>query len=301
MRQNQTSGATNMTLKNTPPSSEFSIVDSHQHFWQLSRGDYKWLSPQLGVLYKDYLPEHLHAEVDCYHVKQTVLVQAAATEEETHFLLRLAYDTNFVAGVVGWINFEDINAVSRLEQLAASHYLKGVRPMLQDIEDPAWILNPEFTAIFNVMENAGLTLDALVRDVHLYSIETLAKRHPDLKIVIDHCAKPDLTAVPSALWQQRLANIAKCTNVHIKFSGLMTESPKGEVSVNDIRAVFELILNAFGPDRIMWGSDWPVVNLNGSYDEWFALSQTLLNDLPEVAQKKICGLNAQKFYCLTSV
>lgn len=240
-----------MSIDNTLIKTGITRVDSHQHFWQLSRGDYSWLTPELEVLYKDFLPEQLVPDVSVNGINQTILVQAAASEEETYFLLELAKNTEFVAGVVGWVNMENPLAVSTLENLAKNSYFKGIRPMLQDIDDINWILKDEFTPIFEFMANNQLTFDALIKDVHLSNIYILACRYPTLKIVVDHCAKPDLAETPTDNWKSKLATIAICENVFIKLSGLLTEAPRGQVDVNVLQPYFDHIIDIFGPDRIM--------------------------------------------------
>lgn len=275
-------------------------VDSHQHFWQLSRGDYSWLTPDLKILYQDFLPKQLAPELTKAGVSQTILVQAADTEAETHFLLELAKNEKFVVGVVGWIDMEDSLAMTRLERLAKNSYFKGIRPMLQDIDDVNWILKDEFTPIFEFMAEKQLTFDALIKGVHLANIHVLACRHPNLPIVIDHCAKPDLSKAPSELWKNSLEKVAACQNVFIKFSGLLTEAPQGRVNMEELLPYFEYIFQIFGSDRIMWGSDWPVVNLNGDYDTWISLTQSLLKNHSVEDKRKIWAKNAQNFYRLPS-
>jgi len=289
-----------MSINNTSIKTGIAKVDSHQHFWQLSRNDYSWLTPELTLLYKDFLPEQLAPILSDYNVSQTILVQAADTEEETHFLLQLANNTEFVAGVVGWIDMEGPLAITKLANLAKNPYFKGIRPMLQDIDDINWILKDEFTPIFQFLAENQLTFDALIKDIHLANIHILACRHPSLNIVIDHCAKPNLSKVPSEFWKNSLKNVASCKNVCVKLSGLLTEAPKGQVSVDVIRPYFDHIIDVFGPNRIMWGSDWPVINLNGNYETWVSLTQSLLKNHSFEDKRKIWAENAQGFYRLPS-
>lgn len=289
-----------MTTSNSLIQADLSRVDSHQHFWQISRGDYSWLTPELKVLYKDFLPEQLAPALSAHHIDQTILVQAAESEAETHFLLELAKNTDFVAGVVGWVDMEDPLVLTTLESLAKNPYFKGIRPMLQDIDDVNWILKEEFTAIFEFMANNQLTFDALIRDVHLSNIHILACRHPSLQIVIDHCAKPDLSKPLSDFWKSRLANVASCENVFIKFSGLLTEAPQGQVNVTIIQPYFDHLMDVFGSNRIMWGSDWPVIKLNGDYETWLSLTKSLLKNHSSEESQKIWAGNAQNFYALSS-
>lgn len=288
-----------MNLDNKLIKESIAKVDSHQHFWQLSRGDYSWITPELGILYQDFLPEQLAPELSEHSVSQTILVQATDTEAETHFLLELANNTEFVAGVVGWVDMEEPLAIAKLERLVKNPYFKGIRPMLQDIDDVDWILKDEFTLVFEFMTENQLIFDALVKDVHLSNIHTLACRHPTLNIVIDHCAKPDLSKRPSDFWKEKLANLGECKNVFIKFSGLLTEAPQGQVNIDITQPYFDYIMNVFGPSKIMWGSDWPVIKLNGDYETWVLITQLLLSHCSLEDKRKIWADNARHFYRLT--
>jgi len=273
-------------------------VDSHQHFWQLSRGDYDWLTPKLRKLYQNYLPEQLIIELASSNVEKTILVQAAESENETDFMLLIAEKTSFVEGVVGWIDMESPTVISKLESLVQNPYFKGIRPMLQDIDDVNWVLNPNFNPIFEFMAKNKLTFDALIRDVHLSNIHILAQRHPTLKIVINHCAKPDISKLPSYFWKNRLVNIAECKNVNIKFSGLLTEAPQGAVLKEIIQPYFDHVMTTFGVNRILWGSDWPVIKLNGEYETWVEMTESLLKTYSVEDKRKVWSLNAKQFYNL---
>ena len=275
-----------------------SRVDSHQHFWQLSRGDYNWLKPELTLLYKDFLPKQLERELYEINVSQTILVQAEASEDEIYFMLAIAEVNKFVAGVVGWVDIEASNVLGKLAHFCESKYFKGIRPMLQDIDDVNWILKDEFIPMFEFMTKNQLTFDALIRDIHTSNIQILAQRHPDLSIVINHCAKPNLSKEPSDLWKNGLSNIAACKNVYVKLSGLLTEAPKGPVDVEVIQPYFDHIIDVFSADRVMWGSDWPVIKLNGDYDTWVSLTQSLLKNHSFKDKRKIWAGNARQFYNL---
>jgi L-fuconolactonase len=273
-------------------------IDSHQHFWQLSRGDYAWLTPEIGDLYKDFLPKQLAPELIKSNVAQTVLIQAEESEDEIYYMLSIAELIEFVVGVVGWVDMSAPGVIDKLKHYSESKYFKGIRPMLQDMSDVNWILREEFTPVFQFMVDSSLTFDALIKDVHLSNIQILAKRHPKLKIVIDHCAKPNLYNTPSNFWKERITNVAACNNVYIKLSGLLTEAPQGKVNVEIIQPYFEHLIQAFGIDRIMWGSDWPVVKLNGDYEGWISLTQSLLKNYSFNDKRKVWAENARQFYSL---
>lgn len=268
------------------------IIDSHQHFWQISRGDYTWLTPQLTALYRDFLPQDYAQAVKNQHPKLTLLVQAAASDAETDYILRLAETNAWVGGVVAWLDFSAKEALARLNTLAANSYVKGVRPMLQDIEETNWILNPSFAVVFNRLIEHNLCFDALIQVRHLDTIDKLATRYPDLKIIVDHCAKPKISAGVSAQWQAGIEALAKHKNLLLKFSGLPTEARANQQSPADFQKYFSTVLQAFGSKRLLWGSDWPVVNINSSYEDWLNICKTLTQSL--------CHESKQDFWCGTA-
>ena len=266
------------------------IIDSHQHFWLLERGDYHWLTPELNGIYRDFMPADLACEISAANVAATVLVQAAATDEETDFMLSLAASTPFIAGVVGWLDFESAQVEQRLVQLAGNPLFKGVRPMLQLIPEPDWVLNPDFDPLFKLLVEYGLSFDALVTEIHLPFISELASRYPELNIVIDHCAKPMLRTGELRNWLGKTAALAVHRNIWVKLSGLLTEAKAGIVSEQLLAPCIQHLLTHFGCHRVMWGSDWPVVQLNGNYQYWLQLTQSLLAELePDAAQRVMAG------------
>jgi L-fuconolactonase len=272
-------------------------IDAHQHFWRLDRGDYGWLTPALAPLYRDYLPRDLAPHLADAGVAATILVQAAPSEAETYFMLEIAKSTPFVAGVVGWIDMEAADVAERLAALtkAGGGYLKGVRPMIQDIADPNWILSPSLDRAFDAIEALGLCFDALVRPIHLEPLQRRLEQRPKLKVVIDHAAKPDIAAGATLSWSVGLASIASRTSALCKLSGLVTEARR-EWSLADVEPFVGQVVAAFGPQRIMWGSDWPVLNLASDYRTWHATAERLLANLPASERARIFGGTAAQFY-----
>lgn len=276
------------------------IIDSHQHFWKMSRGDYDWLTPELTKLYKDFLPSDYLEEIKNLRISKTVLVQASATEEETEFMLQLSKDHEFIAGVVGWIDFEGdpIAACRRLDLFSQSPFFKGIRPMLQDIEDVDWILNPEFGPIFERLIELDLTFDALVFTEHLDNIFFLANRYPGLKIVIDHCAKPDIANQKYDQWAQKLEMFKGLENVFLKVSGLPTEASESQQESTYFQRYINHVYQIFGSKRMMWGSDWPVVNINSDFSQWLQLTTELISDWSLDEIEDLFVRSASKFYSL---
>lgn len=272
-------------------------VDAHHHFWRLSRGDYGWLTPDLAAIYRDHGPEHLRPLLAATGVDRTVLVQAAPTAAETAFLLDLAEATPFVAGVVGWLDFDAPDAAAQVERAARRPALKGLRPMLQDLPDVDWMLRATLHAPLRAMTDAGLVFDALVTPRHLPTLTRFLALHRDLTVVIDHGAKPAIARGERAAWEQAMRRIASESTAVCKLSGLVTEARPGW-EVEDLAPYAEVLLECFGPARLMWGSDWPVLNLNGDYGAWHAAAQALVSHLSAPDQDLIFGGVAARIYGL---
>lgn len=280
-------------------------TDSHQHFWQLSRGDYSWLTPEAGILYRDFAPADLKGELRAANVTETVLIQAADTLEETEFLLSLADKHEFITGVVGWVDMEQPEVISQLLKLMENPYFKGVRPMVQDIENDNWLLKPELTPVFEFLEEHSLSFDALVLPKHLANLHILLLRHPRLKVVIDHGAKPRIaealsmpvTQSVNKQWAEDIAQLAKNKNVYCKLSGLVTEAGS-EANESIVHLYIKYLYQCFGANKLMWGSDWPVVNLTSDYMTWFDIASGFIEQLPLNEQQSIWSETAEDFYRL---
>lgn len=251
------------------------MIDAHFHIWQLARGDYGWLTPAMGRIHRDVTLDDWRRESRPLGVTGGVLVQAAPTEAETHFLLAQAGPAADVLGVVGWVDLLAPDAPQRITTLAENPKLKALRPMLQDIADPDWILQSALHPAFSAMLAGDLAFDALVKPVHLSRILTLAQRYPTLRIVVDHGAKPDIANGQWHAWADGLALLATAPQVVCKLSGLWTEAPPGAPS-DTLARYMRHILACFGADRVMWGSDWPVLERAGAYADWHASAMAQL-------------------------
>lgn len=270
-------------------------VDAHHHVWRLERGDYGWLTPDLPI-HRDYSLDDLRPLLG--GIAATVLVQAAPTEAETRFLLQVARDSaGLVRGVIGWADLAAAGAPARIASLAGDGLLKGLRPMLHDIPDRDWILRDETQPALAEIAARGLAFDALIRPPHLPVMPELAKRHPTLRIVIDHAGKPDIAAGGMQPWAADIARVARETQAVCKLSGLVTEAaPHWRVA--DLQPYVAHLLDAFGPQRLMWGSDWPVVELAGGYQRWRDATLELLRDLSDVDRDAVLGGTAAAVYRL---
>ena len=275
-------------------------IDGHQHFWTLQREDYGWLTPDLEPLYRDFLPEDLEPLLDQAGIDRTVLVQAAETTDETRYLLDIAEHHPMVAGVVGWIDMDSPNdAIQTLDEFVQHPKFVGIRPMIQDIEDPTWIDRPQLGVVLDALTEKKLCFDALVRSVHLPFLLSCLTRHPDLRVVIDHGAKPNIAAGEWQPWADGIAAIASQTSAYCKFSGLITEASVTQ-TYDDVMPYLDHLISVFGPGRLIWGSDWPVLNLAGDYESWYTASTESLNRLATQDQENILGRNAVRFYGLST-
>ena len=277
------------------------MIDAHHHLWRLARGDCGWLTPDLAPIYRDFEPEDLTPLLIAAGVTGTVLVQAAPTEAETDHLLRIASAWPMARAVVGWTDFTAPGAPIQIESLAARPGLAGLRPMIQDEPDPEWMLQPSVSRALEAMATCGLRLDALVRPNHLSALVQLIDQHPDLAVVIDHAAKPDIAADGFAAWASGITKLSLRPQVYCKLSGLLTEAGARSADA-DLAPYVDHLLDSFGPSRLMWGSDWPVLLLAGDYASWLAQSRRLLAALSADEQSLIFQGAATAFYGLeTSV
>ena len=210
------------------PDARLMRIDAHQHFWRMDRGDYGWLTPKdHPKIARDFSPAELAPLLAAGRIDKTVLVQAAPTEAETQFLLELAAATPFVAGVVGWVDFEAPDAAARIARLSANSRLVGLRPMIQDIADVEWMLRPELAPALDAMQRGDLCFDALVKPRHLPALAEFLDRYPDLAVVIDHGAKPDIAGSGLDMWATYIRHIAKSSKAFCKLSGLASEAGPG--------------------------------------------------------------------------
>jgi L-fuconolactonase len=271
------------------------IVDAHQHFWNPARGDYGWLKPD-NPIHRVFLPTDLQPLMAEAGVDATILVQAAPTPDETDYLLGIARDTPWVLGVVGWINLLAPDAASEVRRRADDPLFLGVRPMLQDLPDSDWILQSALAPALEAITAAGLVFDALILSRQIAAIAELARRHPRLAIMLDHGAKPRLGDANAMLaWAREMEKLAAMPNATCKVSGLLTElTPAG--TRDDVARAVGVLFDLFGAERLVWGSDWPVLTLAGSYSGWFAQAREAIAAKQESAVAAVMGGNALRLY-----
>jgi len=274
------------------------IVDSHHHFWRVARGDYHWM-PKTGVLPHDYLPDDLRPVLRRAGVDRTVIIQAAQTEAETAFLLDLAERTDFVAGVVGWLDFEDDRFAEKLDALRRRPKFVGLRPMLQDIADDAYILRPKIMANLHHVEALDLPFDILTFPRHLPHLLKALDQLPRLRGVVDHISKPPIAAGRLEGWAEDMKAVAAHENISCKLSGMVTEADMANWKPADLAPFVRHVFTAFGKDRVMFGSDWPVCLQAASYAEVLNALRWILDPLLDAeGMAKLLGGNAIGFYKL---
>jgi L-fuconolactonase len=267
------------------------MIDAHQHIWQLGRNGCVWPTEAEAPIFRDYGLADFRAEAAPVGVARTVLVQSQEDARDTEWLLDLADAEELVSGVVGWADFHAPDAPGRIAGLATRPKLKALRPMVQD-RAADWYDDPALDPAFAAMVDLGLRLDALVRVPHLASLDRLAGRFPGLAIVIDHAAKPRIDAEEGfAEWHAAIAPLAARPNVVCKLSGLLTEC--GSAPREAIEPYLGAIFDLFGPERTMWGSDWPVLELAASYGEWLELARDWV---PLSAHEDVFARTAARFY-----
>lgn len=270
-------------------------LDAHMHVWHLDRGDYDWLTPELADIYRDFSVDDVWSEASDIGVARTILVQAAASSAETDYLLSIARSDPRVAGVVGWVDLESETAVSEIRERATDPLILGLRPMIADLADPNWILKESLHAPLQEIAATKLIFEGHARSDLISVMQTLAERHPNLIIVLDHAGKPPIASQNLSKWRNDIENLARYQNVSCKVSGLLTETDP-LMSGTIISDVIEHIGACFGPERLLWGSDWPVLTLASTYTDWAATSAQLLSAKFPEHHDAIWRDNAERIY-----
>jgi L-fucono-1,5-lactonase len=272
------------------------IVDSHQHFWQVGRFDYPWMTPEVEVLCQDYLPPALEPILNRCGVEQTILVQASNSVDETRWLLELADQNSFIAGVVGWVDLQADDVDRQMDEFMTHSKFKGVRHLVESEPADDWLAQTNVIRGLRELESLGLSYDLLVHTKHLKYAERVANECPGLRLVVDHLAKPPIVSGEIDEWRRELGKLAAYENVWCKLSGLVTEADPDHWRASDLRPYVETTFECFGPRRMMFGSDWPVCLLAASYDQVLETAQSLVAELSSDDRKRIFSENAKEFY-----
>ena len=274
------------------------VVDAHQHFWDIQRFSYPWLSPEQAVLYRNYGPEDLKPEMDAAGVQRSVFVQATHVVDEARWVLRLSDRYPFIAGVVGWVDLTDPDIGMVLHELQQHPRFKGVRHQVHDEPDDRWLLRDDVWRGLEELAARGLTFDLLLFPRHLPHLPEVLEQHPTLRFVIDHLAKPPIKSGETEPWQTDLQRVARYPNVWCKLSGMVTEASHHSWRPEDLKPYVQSAVDLFGYDRLMWGSDWPVCRLAADYGQVKAALLQALGAVDDESLEKILGRNAIGFYSL---
>jgi L-fuconolactonase len=279
------------------------VVDAHHHFWDPARFAYPWMqAPELTPIRRPFGPADLKPLLEANGVDASIVVQCCSSVDETEALLAQAAQTPFVAGVVGWIDLTQGNASATLDRLRSrpdGPLLIGIRHQVHDEEDPRWLARDDVKRGLAAVFEEGLTYDLLVRSRELPAAIEVVRAFPLGRFVLDHAAKPPIAQGFDRDWASRITQLAACPNVWCKVSGLVTEATWQDWTVEQLRPVIRHVLDAFGEDRLLYGSDWPVCLLAADYSSVKAAAETCLDDLSASAREKIFGTNAVAAYQLS--
>jgi L-fuconolactonase len=274
------------------------IVDSHQHFWRYDAREYDWIDDELAAIRRDFLPADLARELEAAGVDAVVSVQARQSLDETRWLLELAGENDFVAGVVGWVPLVSPAVGDTLAELTANPRLCGVRHVLQGEADPDFAARRDFNEGLAALRGLGLAYDILIHERQLPAATALVDRHPDQVFVLDHGAKPRIRDGVLSPWRERIRELARRPNVFCKLSGMVTEASLRGWTRASLEPYAEVVLSAFGPSRAMFGSDWPVCLAACSYSRWLATVGDLCRALTAGEREMVTGGTARRAYGL---
>ena len=282
----------------TKPSSGDIVVDSHHHFWDVGKLDYPWMPPGENVLRRNYLPQDLAPLLERNEVSRTVVVQASHSLEEANFLLDLAEANDLVAGVVAWVDLRSPNVGSVLDELGRRPKLVGIRHQVHDEADESWLTGAEVIRGLKELEQRELTYDLLLRPPHLKYVPRLVEEVPALRMVVDHIAKPLIAQGVMEPWASDIAAVAAIPGIYCKVSGMVTEADHARWSADELRPYVSHVIERFGFDRLMWGSDWPVCLLAATYDQVLRVALDAVGPVSDEERAKLMGRNAIDFYRL---
>jgi L-fuconolactonase len=273
-------------------------IDSHQHFWHYDPAKHVWMNDNMVVLKTDYLPNDLEPLLKKCDLDGCVAVQANQAEVENDFLLGLANQHDFIKGIVGWIDLRAENLSERLEYYQQFPKIKGFRHVIHDEPKLDFMLQSSFMKGVSVLKNYSYTYDILIFAEHLPNTLTFVKSHQNQPFVIDHIAKPNIKSGEIDTWKKQLKEVANFENVHCKISGMVTEANWQNGNKEDFTKYLDVVVESFGTDRIMYGSDWPVCTLAANYEQQFNIVKGYFLSFSDVEKEQIFGGNASKFYKL---
>lgn len=276
------------------------IIDTHHHFWNYNPVDFGWIDDEMATIRRNFLPDDLQKTLAKTDVSGVVSVQARQRMEETDWLLQLASEHDFIKGIVGWLPLAGKNIQELLEKYVANHWLKGVRHVVQGEPDPDFILGKNFNRGVSLLKDHGLVYDILIFERQLPNTIRFVDQHPDQTFVLDHIAKPKIKVNEIEAWSKNLKELAKRENVSCKISGMVTEADFKNWTARQLQPYFEVVLEAFGPSRMLFGSDWPVCLVATNYADWLNLVKKVVSGFSVSEQEQIFSKNAMHVYQLAS-
>ncbi len=274
------------------------VIDSHHHFWKYDPVEYDWIDDQMKIIRKDFLPENLDKEISNAGVDGVVTVQARQCIEETEWILKMASENNFIKGVVGWLPIADNSFKDHLVKYTANDKLVALRHVIQGEPDDNFILGENFNAGISLIKDYDLVYDILIFERHLPQTIEFVKQHPNQMFVLDHIAKPLIAKNELSPWKENMKELAKLDNVYCKMSGMVTEADFTNWTEEQLKPYFDVVIEAFGSTKLMFGSDWPVCLVGVEYKKWFELVKKQIMKLSIDEQEAIIGGNAIKAYKL---
>lgn len=263
------------------------IIDAHQHFWNYNPTDYVWMEDWMHRLKSDHEPQDLKPLMDAIGVTGTVAVQARQMVRETDYLLHLAQQHDWILGVVGWFDFSASDLDETIQRYAENRKLVGVRELIHDMPDPEYAISDTHTNAIRIIERADLAYDLLLRPAHIPAAIKLVDRFPNQRFIVDHIAKPDISSHEIEPWKTRISALAQRPHVYCKLSGMVTEADMESWTAADLYPYVDTCLEAFGPSRLMVGSDWPVCTLAGSYQTTMSVVIDCLQTLSRTEQQRV--------------
>jgi L-fuconolactonase len=273
-------------------------IDSHQHFWRYNPIRDAWITDAMSVLKRDFLPEELQEQCHANCIDASIAVQASQSEDETLFLLKLAENNQQIAGVVGWVDLMSPQIDERLKFFSSYEKLRGFRHIAQAEPDDRFLVRSDFMRGISRLRQFGFTYDILIYPKQLPAAIDLVSKFPDQRFVIDHLAKPEIKSRDIKFWATHVSRIAESPNVFCKLSGLVTEADWQNWKPADFKPYLDVVTDAFGPDRVMFGSDWPVCLLAASYAQVKKITEDYLHDYTSAEKENVFGGNATRFYGL---
>ena len=273
------------------------IIDSHQHFWKYHPQNHAWINEDMKIIQKDFLPEELASIFGKERIDGCISVQVDQTEDETQFQIELAKNNPFIKGVVGWINLMNPSIEAALEKYQDYPIVKGFRHILQG-EVKGFMLQPEFIDGLKALAKNNYTYDLLIYHHQIPEALELLKNLGELKIVVDHIAKPDIKNSHITEWSKNIKALAKYPNVHCKISGMTTEADWKNWTAEDLTPYLDIVVEAFGTNRLMFGSDWPVCLVASTYSHWLTTVKDYFSTFTNQEQAKIFASNCESFYTL---